>query len=66
MLASLEKIRSIELGARSHNAVIKRVQFFDYLQIEFPLDCILEVNSVEITVKDVMHENCGCNVTTSI
>jgi len=66
MLASLEIIRSIELAAISHNTVIARVQFFDYLQVEFPLDCIPEVNSVKITIKEVMRENCGCNVRTAI
>jgi len=29
MLASLEKTRSIELAAISHNTIIIRVQFFD-------------------------------------
>ena len=66
MLASLERIRSIELAAVSDNTIIIRVQFFDYLQVEFPLDCIPEVNSVKITIKEVMRENCGCNVKASI
>ena len=66
MLSSLERIRSIELAAILHKTVITLVQFFDYLQVEFPLDCIPEVNSVKITMKEVMRENCGCNVRTSI
>lgn len=66
MLASLERIRPIELAAISHNTVIIRVQSFDYLQVEFPLDCIPEVNSVKIIIKEAIRENCGCNVKTSI
>jgi len=66
MLASLERIRSIESAAISHNTIIIRLQFFDYLQVEFLLDCIPEVNSVKIIIKEVMRENCGCNIKTSI